>query len=159
MFWCSGKLVAALLLELLWMWFTLKVGWDPNSSSWTGLSAALELSDNDRGPDKLKSVWLVEYRGTNKAEVWVELWVWLAWFWEDINPKCWSRSVVDVSGNTATNKISSIVIDLQTYYINFKTNHLKSIFKQKCLCFWFLVIPTVQLEMSDVYCQLLLPCR
>lgn len=45
--------------------------WDGRRSSWTGLSAALELSDIDLGPDIVKSEWVVEYLGTNSEDAWL----------------------------------------------------------------------------------------
>lgn len=64
MFWCRGKLV-------LLTWLTPSEVCEERRSSWTGLSAALELSDNDLGPERAKSVWLEEYRGTKRDDVWV----------------------------------------------------------------------------------------
>lgn len=92
MFWCRGKLA-------LLTWFTPKLDWE-RRSSWTGLSAALELSDKDLGPEMENSAWFVEYLGTRRDEACVVLCEWLVWVCEETSPKCWSKSVV-VSGKTA----------------------------------------------------------
>lgn len=94
-FWCKGKFE-------LFTWLPPKVPWEFIKSSCTGLSAALELSDNDRGPESAKSVWFDVYLGTRREEGWEPLWEWFACVCDDTNPRCWSKSVAEVSGSTKT---------------------------------------------------------